>query len=548
MKLIATILLVTAAFAQTASYPGAVATSATMFKAGNNIKTTLLAAQGASDTVAIVNDSTGIVAPILISVGSSTGTSKPEIEAVCLVSGNTLTIGYNGTCPSTSGRGFDSTAAVAHVATVPVTGNYLAWHRNKDSVEIQAIETALGAGLANISVLPSATALQQFRKNATKTAVEAYADVTLQSTGFVFAPVTCSAAGTCSPGGASGLSLGVGTNVLNFSIVPLGVSGTHTIDGGLPQYLWVSGGTGTNEPCPISGGTGTPLQINGQIIVNCAYSHTGAFTIASAAFGVPEAFYSCSTSCSVVMPAGNLYQHATISIPTTMALHGQGKTATIINVDSGAWDGIHILGLADLSDFSIQYAAGTTYATTKAGWGVSVKNVGVLLPFPSLHRIFVYGFANGVQVYNSVVVLDDVQCRAVSGVGFGVYGGGGTASIVANFINAVGFSSTAGPSIGLQLSGPIPGMQVINSAFDNVETAIQAVYVYGPGYVVSEVQMDNIQLDGYKYGIDLIGSATDTGEPGISGGAGRSWVWLMAQVVMGPILSYPWGILLLPQI
>ena len=152
--LIAALLLSTAAFAQTASFPSSVATSATNFKAGNNVGTTTTVAQSISDTTLTVASSAGIVAPMLISVG----VTRPEIEAVCLVSGNTLTIGYNGTCPSLSGRGFDGTSAASHLSGVPVNGNIVAWHRNKDAAEIAAIETALGPNLSNIPTGPQGPA------------------------------------------------------------------------------------------------------------------------------------------------------------------------------------------------------------------------------------------------------------------------------------------------------------------------------------------------------------------------------------------------------
>ena len=126
-KLLFILPLCVSLFAQTADFPSRVASDATMFKAANSVLTRLVAAQSASATVAVVDDPTGITPNMLISVG----TTKPEIEAVCAVAGSVLTIGYNGSCPSITGRGFDGTAAVAHTSGSPVGVQNVAWHTNK---------------------------------------------------------------------------------------------------------------------------------------------------------------------------------------------------------------------------------------------------------------------------------------------------------------------------------------------------------------------------------------------------------------------------------
>lgn len=137
-------------WAQTAQFPGAIATDATMFRTANNVGTKLAAPQSATATSLTVASSAGIVAPMLISVGSV----RPEIEAVCAVNGNVLTIGYNGACPSITGRGFDGTTAVAHAVSasaIPdVNVNVVSWLVAKQKAEIQAIETALGVNLENV--------------------------------------------------------------------------------------------------------------------------------------------------------------------------------------------------------------------------------------------------------------------------------------------------------------------------------------------------------------------------------------------------------------
>lgn len=138
--------------AQTASFPSAVVTDNQLKVAANNCQTTVTFPVGASDTSIQVANASCIAA-------NSLATIDNEIVAVCGKSGNTLSIGQSA-CPDISGRGFDSTTATTHAATGancnPGTASGCvslfidAWHRNSDRVEIEAIETALGANLSNI--------------------------------------------------------------------------------------------------------------------------------------------------------------------------------------------------------------------------------------------------------------------------------------------------------------------------------------------------------------------------------------------------------------
>lgn len=144
--LLFSLILSIAAFGQSASYPGAVATDATMFRVQNNITTTVAQSQASSDTLLQVASSAGMVAPMLVSVGGT----RPEIEAVCSINGNTLTIGYNGACPSITGRGFDGTLAAAHSRNTAVAGNNVAWLTNKMRMEIEAVQSALGPNMSNV--------------------------------------------------------------------------------------------------------------------------------------------------------------------------------------------------------------------------------------------------------------------------------------------------------------------------------------------------------------------------------------------------------------
>lgn len=138
--------------AQTATFPAAVVTNSQMMVAGNNLNTTLTAPVGATDTTMTLASSVGFLPDMLISFSDS-----KEISVVCAVNGNVVTIGYNGVCPSTTGRGFDGSTATTHRQAAQVAGFYVAWHHNVARVEIEAIEQALGPNLANVNALITAT-------------------------------------------------------------------------------------------------------------------------------------------------------------------------------------------------------------------------------------------------------------------------------------------------------------------------------------------------------------------------------------------------------
>lgn len=139
--------------AQTATFPGAVVTDPQMMVAGNNLNTTLLSPISSSATSATLLSSAGFQQNMLVSFSDS-----HEIAVICQVNGNTISFGYNGSCPSITGRGFDGTTATGHIPTAQVAGFYVAWHRNVDRVEIEAIENALGAGLSNVGSVKQVSA------------------------------------------------------------------------------------------------------------------------------------------------------------------------------------------------------------------------------------------------------------------------------------------------------------------------------------------------------------------------------------------------------
>jgi hypothetical protein len=226
------------AFGQTASYPSGIADDTNLKVTKNGVKTVLRAAAYPGDSVITVADCSKLAANMLLTLG------KTEIVSVVSVSG------AGAGCNLTVARGFDGTTAAAHGTGAEVAQYPTAWERNSLKSEIIAIESALGPGLSNVLGTGAAVNSVQY-------------DFAAQF-----------------PGG----SLIAGANTVTLAPVPAGVSGTFT---GHPLY--VSGGTGVAEACTISGGSGVAGQSSGQIILTCANTHSGSWSIRSATAGIQEA-------------------------------------------------------------------------------------------------------------------------------------------------------------------------------------------------------------------------------------------------------------------
>ncbi len=135
-KLALLLVLEVCCFAQTASYPSALATSQNLKVGVNGVSTLLTADTTSSATTLTISNCAGIVPYTLV-------TLDQEIMNVTGCSGTTLLVDT---------RGFDNTVAVAHVAGTVIYANIDAWHHNSLSAEVQAIEAALGTNASNVPV------------------------------------------------------------------------------------------------------------------------------------------------------------------------------------------------------------------------------------------------------------------------------------------------------------------------------------------------------------------------------------------------------------
>lgn len=252
------------------AFPGRVATDADLMIAVDRQQTRLAVPLDSSATSMTVENAAIISAYNLLTIDNEiVKTTGPP-------AGNVVPIS----------RGFDGTAPALHLASAVVSGFIDAWHHNALVAEVEAIEQALGPGLVNIPTT-------QF----------------LVSSAFDFAAQA--------PGG----TLSPGLNVITLSPVPAGVNGAGSYN--TAHYLYISDGTGTPEAVLVGGGTAVSGAASGTVIVTCANSHTGAWTIRSATSGIQEAINSLPLRGGTVhVPAGSFPIYATVHIGDGIAADG----------------------------------------------------------------------------------------------------------------------------------------------------------------------------------------------------------------------------------
>ncbi|HLZ39394.1 MAG TPA: hypothetical protein VKQ11_00435 [Candidatus Sulfotelmatobacter sp.] len=153
---------------------------------------------------------------------------------------------------------------------------------------------------------------------------------------------------------APGTSLSPGANVITLTPVPPGVNGA---DGS--HYLYISGGTGAAEAVLITGGTAVSGGASGTVIVNCANSHSGAWTIASASGGLREAIIYGGTGADIRIPANTtltLYAQLVID-QQFLTISGAGKSSSLVIAGANA-----------------NINSGLIYIGTSVGAGLTLRN------------------------------------------------------------------------------------------------------------------------------------------------------------------------------
>lgn len=417
-------------------FPAGIATAANLKVAANLIQTTLKVGCGTADTILFVNSTAGFVANCLVSIDK-------EIIAVDSVS--------TGANPqlivNSAGRGFDGTTAAAHSAGAKISILIDAWHHNVLSTEVQAIETFLGTNGQNIGGQ----------------------SVYLVSNGYDFPAQT--------PGG----SLIAGNNTITLSPVPAGVNGTDQ-----NHYVYISGGSGTAEAVKITGGSAVSGAPTGTLIVNCANTHSGAWTIKSATAGIQEAVNILApTGGIIVVPVGthNIYATITLSGLFRMRIMGAGVGGAILAAQFTAGDLFAYIGTTNVNGYNFSLTGFSMTATTPNTL-TFVHLTGAWYVYCSQN--FMSGAATSFKIdmnagnnAGAIYIFQNQIYVPASGTGISV--NGGQDLYVSGNIILGGGSGTA-----VLLTNVVAGIKLISNDF--FQTAIGLQINPGSGQIVSGVE------------------------------------------------------------
>jgi hypothetical protein len=306
-------------------FPAAVATDSQLKIANNLVQTSLKVGAGIGDTILFVTSTAGFTANCLVSIDKEI----VAIDSVVSAPNASLIV-------ASGGRGFDGTSAAAHSGGAKVSVFMDAWHHNVLSAEVKAIETFLGPNGQNIA------GLSYFVISKT----------------YDFAPQQ--------PGGV----LTVGSNVITLSPVPKGVNGSDQ-----KHYLYLSGGTGAAEAVLITGGTAVSGAASGTVIVNCANSHTGAWTIKSATAGLQEAIIANGgAGVAVWIPKGTHVMYAPLEVGGWhgLTIQGAGIGSTVLDIAHPTND--LFVASSMLNDFDLRELSVTSSVVRTAGWVFHVNS------------------------------------------------------------------------------------------------------------------------------------------------------------------------------
>jgi hypothetical protein len=460
-------------------YPGALDTNTSLTVAKNNIVTTLTVQQQIADTVLIVTSTTGWVANMMAAV--DTGTSI-EYEYVTSVIGMN-TLGVTRACESTS--------AIAHLVGVSVA-NVATAYSGHTSVAggIIAIETALGANLANLPgsasgpVVPinkggtgqttQTAALNAILGTAGVVGVQGSGDTKVQLGGTnsgALGAVLCNDANGgvttsgCSsvlpagtqtqflriqpntgnsttlqfnalpitvandynfPAQSPGGALAVGANTVTLTPCPLGVAGADT-----NQFLQIQGGVGAPEAVAITGGscTGTGIT-SGTVTFSAVNTHTGAWSIQSATAGCSEAFWSNGGTGNMLIffPAGSytFFAPCRLSAIGTWVV-GAGPTGTTITNSTLNSEVFQFNGAGNIQGNGVHGFQLIGNASSVSGYAIEV----ISQNYFRASDIYILNFPQGMLLTNPITgSIRDVWTRNLVGDGFTINGSSTNAVIM----------------------------------------------------------------------------------------------------------------------
>lgn len=338
----------------------------------------------------------------------------------------------------------------------------------------------------------------------------------INSQTYVFSPL--------SPGG----SLSPGTNTITLRPVPLGINGND-----VEHRVWISGGSGTAEACLITGGTATSgLKPSGTLVISCANSHSGAWTIQTATSGIQEALatlpagggvvyvpdtYGCTlngtltVSLSFVTIAGGGIGNATNCTDAT------GATTTAIRVTSSGG----VLSGVKFQNFQLT-ASGKT-----AGNGIYCTEVNNF----TATNIVVINEVTGLNIDGTdtylVTVKDSIFNTNITTAGTQLrFSGVGGLTVQDTNMDGAGTGSMIGIAL---LNGGGPVLTNVDILRMNIGLAITP----GNGQSVVWLFTNALQVDtGNGYGIYI----SPTGN-GVVGGAFFNHSWSSSNALDGAIIN-----------
>lgn len=311
-------------------------------------------------------------------------------------------------------------------------------------------------------------------------------------TDFVFPFYSCTVALVCTQGGVSAGNLAIGNNTLTVNPVPLGMNGT---DAG--HYVYISGGTGAAEACLINGGSGTSGQVSGGTIqINCANTHTGAWTMQTATAGIQEAITfgtAGNTEQEVYIPSGtyNLFQQITVPNLTAPKIRGAGQVSTFLIQNNPAAsiivDTCNCVGVT-LSDFEYTYttAANANVNAIVISGGASGTN-----QHASINNVICQGFNGSSGIVYNCIQLFNVQYANVNNdlfqfyANYGIFLTGNTAGNGAgdnHIINDTFFAATTSAASlfsDFGMSGMLFAMNKVNHGVNGFQLNVPAASFAG---------------------------------------------------------------------
>lgn len=322
---------------------------------------------------------------------------------------------------------------------------------------------------------------------------------------------------------APGGSLSVGTNTVSFTPCPNGVNGTDIHHG-----LRISGGTGTAETVKITGGTCTSGATTGTLQFSAAYTHSGAYTIASNSAGFQEAIIAAiAGSGRVFLPLGRISvgppapgEVGVVYISGPVTIVGSNATANqsseiyvtsntfAIVVGTGADGGssvnlanFRILGSGMSTGGGLRFTSDTVHNCYSVVQNLQLHSLPVGIDFEKgceaqIHSNIFYGYTSiGLRLRNTYST--DIGSHYISNNSFLISGSGvGTKAIswesgAGNRIVNNKFTTT-GTAIDITLVGPSSGATISGNSFENQsETSVK---VRGTSGFVNFTATGNIVL------------------------------------------------------